>query len=410
MPLLLSGWFGMIVRRGFMQYRVDERTGNKLSILGFGCMRFSRGVGGIDMKKAEQLILRAIEGGVNYFDTAYLYGGSEAALGSVLSKHNVRDKIFIATKMPIASCRQTADFDTFFDTQLSSLKTDHIDYYLIHNINSVKQWKEMCDLGIRGWIAAQRAAGRIRQIGFSFHGAKEEFMKLLDAYDWDFCQIQYNYANENYQAGVGGLKRAAERHIPVIVMEPLLGGRLATGLSPAAVNAFKKVDETRSPAAWGLRWLWNQPEVMVVLSGMNEMEQLEDNLAVAEGAEPGMLSDAEKRAYDKVIEIFQSTDKVPCTGCSYCMPCPQGVNIPACFASYNASYTHGRVASIAMYVTSTAANRRDTGLASKCIACGKCEGHCPQMIQIRRELKAVTRRMEPFWFNFGMKIMRGRTR
>jgi len=393
-----------------MQYRLDERSGNKLSILGFGCMRFSRGISGIDAQKAEQLILRAIETGVNYFDTAYLYAGSEAVLGTVLSKNHLRDKIYIATKLPIANCRANADFDKYFTAQLSALNTDYFDYYLMHNINSLAQWNELCGLGIREWIAEKQSKGRFKQIGFSFHGAKDEFEKVLDAYDWDFCQIQYNYANEHYQAGVSGLKKAAERHIPVIIMEPLLGGKLAKGLSRAAVDTFKKVNADYSPAAWGLRWLWNQPEVTVVLSGMNEAAQLEDNLSAAETAEPNMLTENEEAAYEKVLDIFKSTDKISCTGCAYCMPCPQGVNIPACFASYNASYTHGRVTSILMYITSTAANREGKSLASRCVGCGKCERHCPQKIEIRRELKSVKRRMEPFWFGRAMKIMRKRSK
>ena len=393
-----------------MQYRIDERTGQKLSILGFGCMRLPRGARGIDIQKTERLILRAIEAGVNYFDTAYLYGGSELALGTILSRNNLRDKVYIATKLPIANCHTYADFDRFFDTQLSALDTDYVDYYLMHNINSLAQWNELCTYGLREWISEKKAAGKCRQIGFSFHGAKDEFTKVLDAYDWDFCQIQYNYANEHYQAGVNGLKLAAARRLPVIIMEPLLGGKLANGLSRAAVETFRKVNADYSPAAWGFRWLWNQPDVTVVLSGMNEIAQLEDNLAIADKSEPNMLTGDEKAAYEKVIELFKATDKVPCTGCSYCMPCPQGVNIPACFASYNASYTHGRVTSLVMYITSTAANREGKSLASSCVGCGKCERHCPQKIEIRRELAAVKRRMEPFWFGITMKIMRKRTK
>jgi predicted aldo/keto reductase-like oxidoreductase len=193
-------------------------------------------------------------------------------------------------------------------------------------------------------------------------------------------------------------------------MEPLLGGKLANGLSAAAAAAFRHVNPDRSPAAWGLLWLWNQPEVTVVLSGMNEIAQLEDNLAIAGIAEPDMLTAEEKLAYEKVAEIFKATDKVPCTGCSYCMPCPQGVNIPASFASYNASYTHGRVASFMMYITSTAANRNGKALASNCVKCGECEQHCPQKIGIRRELAAVTRRMEPFLFRLVMKFIRRRSK
>ena len=389
-----------------MKYRIDERTGNKLSILGFGCMRLPHGAMGIDVRKAEQLILRAIEAGVNYFDTAYLYAGSEAVLGTVLSKNDLRGKVFIATKLPIALCHANADFDRFFGKQLASLGTDYIDYYLIHNINSMAQWRGLCELGICEWISDKRAEGKVKQIGFSFHGAKDEFAEILDAYAWDFCQIQYNYANEHYQAGVSGLKKAAAKQMPVIIMEPLLGGKLATGLSPAAVDAFRNVNSAYSPAAWGLRWLWNQPEVTVVLSGMNGIEQLEDNLEIANQSRADMLTSSEKAAYQKVVDIFKATDKVPCTGCSYCMPCPRGVNIPACFASYNASYTHGRVTSLAMYITSTAANRHGEGLASNCIGCGKCEQHCPQKIEVRHELGAVKRRMEPFWFRMAMEIMR----
>ncbi|MDR0906570.1 MAG: aldo/keto reductase [Oscillospiraceae bacterium] len=393
-----------------MQYRLDGRSGNKLSVLGLGCMRFPRGVTGIDLKKSEQIVMRAIDAGVNYFDTAYLYLGAEAALGTILARNNVRDKVCIATKLPIANCRVSADFDRFFGIQLAALNTDYIDYYLMHNINSLAQWEELCALGIEPWIAAQKASGRVRQLGFSFHGAREEFSKILDAYDWDFCQIQYNYSNENYQAGVDGLRRAAAKHIPVIIMEPLLGGKLAHGLAPAAVDAFRAVDASRSPAAWGLRWLWNQPEVTVVLSGMNELAQLEDNLATADATSPDSLTDAEKAAYHRVIEVFKSTDKVPCTGCSYCMPCPQGVNIPACFASYNASYTHGRITSFAMYITGTAANRRENALASKCVKCGKCETHCPQKIEIRRSLDAVARRMEPLYIKAALKVMQSRAK
>ena len=393
-----------------MKYRLDERSGNKLSILGFGCMRLPRGVGGIDIPKSEKLILKAIEAGVNYFDTAYLYMGSEAALGTVLSKNNVRDKVYLATKLPIVHCRANADFDRFMEAQLAALSTDYFDYYLMHNINSLAQWKKMCDLGICEWISGKKASGKLRQIGFSFHGAKDEFVQVLNAYDWDFCQIQYNYANEHYQAGVDGLTLAAAKHIPVVIMEPLLGGKLANGLSRAAVDVFTKANAAYSPAAWSLRWLWNQPEVTVVLSGMNEDAQLEDNVATADLCEPNMLTENEKSAYEKVVALFKSTDKVPCTGCSYCMPCPQGVNIPACFASYNASYTHGRITSLVMYTTSTAANREGNSLASRCVDCGKCQRLCPQKIEIGRELKAVKRRLEPFWFHAAMKIMRKRTK
>jgi predicted aldo/keto reductase-like oxidoreductase len=389
-----------------MQTRFDPRTGNQLSILGFGCMRLPRGLVGIDMQKSEQLILTAIEKGVNYFDTAYLYPGSEAALGTILKKNALRDKVFIATKMPIITCRKAEDFDRFFAKQLESLQTEWIDYYLMHNINTLSQWQALCALGIEGWIDRQRQAGKVRSVGFSFHGSKDEFMKLIDAYPWDFCQIQYNYADENYQAGVAGLRRAAELGMPVIIMEPLLGGRLATGLSKDALAAFRQVKPDRSPAAWALRWLWDQSEVSEVLSGMNGQDQLEDNLAAAETSTPGMLTEGERAAYLRVVDIFRATYKVPCTGCGYCMPCPSNVNIPGCFSAYNASFSLGRVSGMIQYVTGTAAYRPEGRMtASQCVACGKCERHCPQNIPIRRSLADVKRRMEPFYFRGAMNIV-----
>lgn len=391
-----------------MKYRTDERTGNKLSVLGFGCMRLPRGISGIDMKKSEQMIMRAIKKGVNYFDTAYLYPGSEAALGKILDDNGIRDKVYIATKLPIINCRKTEDFDRFFKTQLNSLKTDYIDYYLIHNINTLDQWQKLCALGIEKWISKRKADGKIRQLGFSFHGSSDEFLKIIDAYDWDFCQIQYNYSDENYQAGVTGLRRAAEKKMPVIIMEPLLGGKLATGLPKEAEQVFRRVNKELSPAAWGLRWLLDQKEVTVILSGMSNDAQVVDNLKTANNSSSGMLTEAEKEAFQTVIKIFRATYKVQCTGCGYCMPCPQDVNIPGCFASYNASYALGRFAGMIQYTTSTGANRKDNRMASRCVECGKCEKHCPQNIEIRKSLKNVEKRMEPFYFKAAMSVMQRR--
>ena len=392
-----------------MQYRTDSRTGSSLSVLGFGCMRLPRSIGGIDMKKSEQLIVQAVRDGINYFDTAYLYSGSEAALGRILSDNNLRDKIYLATKMPIADCRNSEDFSRFFEAQLKNLKTDHIDYYLMHNINTLAQWQMICSLGIEEWIAEQKIAGRIRQTGFSFHGASDEFTRILNARDWDFCQIQYNYSDENYQAGVSGLRLAAEKNIPVMIMEPLLGGKLASGLPKKAEEEFRETRNDLTPAAWALRWLWNQPEVTTVLSGMNSIGQLEDNIGTAESAKAGMLTEAEKEAYKKATEIFRSSDKIPCTGCGYCIPCPQGVNIPGCFAAYNTSFAFGRITGFAQYITGTAANRSSKGTAGMCIGCGRCETHCPQNIQIRKSLKITAKRMEPFYFRWAMAFLRRRS-
>ncbi|MDR2295768.1 MAG: aldo/keto reductase [Clostridiales Family XIII bacterium] len=392
-----------------MQYRIDPKSGRALSILGFGCMRFPRGLTArIDAEKTERLILSAIDGGVNYFDTAYIYGGSEAALGEILHKNKARERVLLATKLPPQRCKRREDFDVVFGTQLERLKTDRIDYYLIHNLPDAALWRGLCAMGIEDWIAEKKARGQIRQIGFSFHGAQAAFLRLLDEYDWDFCQIQYNYMDENHQAGRAGLERAHEKGLPVVVMEPLLGGKLASGLPAKALRCFKEANGDLTAASWALRWLWNLPEVTVVLSGMNGAEQLADNLKTAEDAAPGMLSEREAAVFAPVIAALREAYKVACTGCNYCMPCPQGVNIPGCFAAYNTSYALGFVAGMQQYITGTGANHaeRRAGGGRSCVKCGLCEKKCPQRIEIARALEAVTKRMEPFWFKAALAIVR----
>jgi len=383
-----------------MQYRADLKSGNELSVLGFGCMRFPRGLNmKIDMDKTEKLILAAIERGVNYFDTAYVYGGSEPALGDILQKNGVRDKINLATKLPHQQCKSADDFDRIFTEQCRRLHTDHIDYYLIHNLSTIDCWNMLAGLGIEKWFADKKASGQIRQVGFSFHGPQNEFMALLEAYSWEFCQIQYNYMNENYQAGREGLKRAHEKGLPVIVMEPLLGGKLATGLPKKAAELFKNANSGLTPAGWAMRWIWDQPEVTVALSGMNGEEQLNDNIAAAETAAPNMLTEHEAAIYSQVVSIFRESYKVPCTGCNYCMPCPHNVNIPGCFAAYNTSYAIGVVAGLTLYATSTGSIHPGENFSGRsCVKCGQCEKKCPQHIPIMTSLEAVTKRMEPFWF------------
>ncbi|MCL1938266.1 MAG: aldo/keto reductase [Candidatus Azobacteroides sp.] len=388
-----------------MQYRTDLKSGNKLSIIGFGCMRFPKNRTQIDINRTEQLILKAVQEGINYFDTAYVYGGSEETLGPILAKNNLRDKIFLATKLPHVKCKTYNDFESFFQTQLKRLQTDHIDYYLIHNLGDTHLWKMLCELGIEKWIKEKKESDQIKNIGFSFHGIHNEFLNLLDIYDWDFCQMQYNYINTNYQAGTAGLKRAAEKGLPVIIMEPLLGGKLATGLPKKAVNLFKEANSSLTPAAWALRWLWNQKEVTVVLSGMNDMSQIEDNIETAKNAVPNMLTPEEERTIDSVIKVISASYKVPCTGCNYCMPCPHNVNIPACFAAYNVSYTVGLFSGMQQYVTSARLlDPQKKYAASNCKECGSCEKKCPQNIPIIRSLKNVRKRMEPFWLNAALNF------
>jgi predicted aldo/keto reductase-like oxidoreductase len=391
-----------------MQFRTDKKSGNKLSALGFGCMRFPKGSGfaATDMGKTEWLIMEAIQGGVNYFDTAYVYGGSEEALGTILEKNKAREKVYIATKLPLVITRSRGDFDKFFNKSLERLRTDYVDYYLMHMLTDKQMWDKLCSWGIEEWIGEQKKAGRIRQAGFSFHGSQDEFLKLLDAYDWDFCQIQYNYAQENYQAGKTGLQKAAANGLPVIIMEPLLGGKLATALPRDAERIFKAAGPGRGPAEWALRWIWNQEEATVVLSGMNDPAQLEENLLTADNAPAGNLSAEEQGIYHRVLEVFNRSYKVPCTGCNYCMPCPKNVNIPGCFAAYNTSFALGWIQGMQQYATSTALTSAQTGRPGQCVKCGKCESNCPQHIPIIKSLEAVRRRMEPLPLRGGIAIAR----
>ena len=390
-----------------MQYCIDKKSGNKLSMLGFGCMRFPRkNFKHIDFDITEQLILKAVQKGINYFDTAFTYGGSEEILGQIIKKNNLRDKIFIATKLPLVKFRKYRDFNTFFNTQLDRLQTDYIDYYLLHNLSDMGLWKTLCDTGIERWVDEKKNSGQIKNIGFSFHGKQNEFFQLLEAYNWDFCQIQYNYININYQAGMAGLKRASEKGLSVFIMEPLLGGKLAAGLPSKAVKVFKYVNSALTPAAWALRWLWNQKEVAVVLSGMNTDSQLEENIKIADDSSADMLGKEESEAFESVIKIFNASYKIPCTGCNYCMPCPHNVNIPGCFAAYNVSYTAGMYSGVQLYLTSTGiTDPRINYAAGNCKKCGECEKHCPQHIQIIKSLEKVSKRMESSFVKFALKIL-----
>jgi predicted aldo/keto reductase-like oxidoreductase len=377
-----------------MQYRIDKRTGNKLSVLGFGGMRFPRTALGIDLKKAEALVKFAVGKGVNYFDTAYMYPGSEEALGTILARNALREKVFIASKLPVAITKKTSDLDKFLDESLSRLKTEYIDYYLMHMLTSFSDWDKLLSLGILDKIAAWKAAGKIRQVGFSFHGTREEFLKILAAFDWDFCLIQLNYSDENYQAGITGLAAAAEKGIPVIIMEPLLGGRLATGLPEKAKAVLKAAAPERSPAAWGIGWVLNHPAVSVVLSGMNSPEQLKDNIVTAAKFTPNSFTEKEILAVKKVRAILSETNKILCTGCGYCMPCPKNVNIPGCLSAYNDIFAHGFATGEKNYFMSNAVLSKSPHMASQCINCHKCESHCPQKLKIPDLLKQVKTRLE----------------
>ena len=376
-----------------MQYRTDPKSQNRLSALGFGCMRFSKRGTAIDQEKANREMKAALDAGVNYFDTAYIYPGSEVCLGNFIKTYGCRDQLYIATKLPQYRVQKIEDADRFFDEELQRLGTDHVDYYLMHMLNDVNSWNRLCGLGIRDWIARKKESGAIRHIGFSFHGGTLQFKELADAFDWEFCQIQFNYMDEHSQAGIEGLRYAHEKELPVIIMEPLRGGKLVNGLSRETQRIFEETQPRRSPADWALRWIWNHPEVTVVLSGMNDIAQVEENCRIASESLPGHLSPSELALYDRVLASMKKGMKVGCTGCGYCQPCPKGVDIPTCFSIYNSSYVDGFINGMREYMMCTTL-RKVRSNAGLCVRCGKCEQHCPQHIAIRDELDHVKKRLE----------------
>jgi len=375
-----------------MNYRFDK-YGNKLSILGFGCMRFRRSGAAIDYAEAEREILAAFHAGVNYFDTAYIYPGSEALLGEVFSRNAIRDQVNIATKLPHYLIKSREGMERLFQEELKRLKTDYVDYYLMHMLNDVDTWDRLKKLGILEWIAEKKRSGAIRQIGFSYHGNSEMFCKLVDAYDWDFCQIQYNYLDEHSQAGRRGLHHAAAKGIPVIIMEPLRGGKLVNRLPEEAKRIFGEYPVKRSCAEWALRWLWDQPEVTVVLSGMNTQAMVRENVKTASEVKTGEMTEEDHRMLKKVVQAIQAKMKVGCTGCGYCMPCPKSVDIPGTFAAWNRYHGESKFGGFREYLMCTAL-RKNSAAAEGCIECGKCERHCPQGIPIREKLKEARQDLE----------------
>ena len=375
-----------------MNYRKD-RYGNDISILGYGCMRFTQSGGKIDLEKAEKEVMTAFRAGVNYYDTAYVYPGSEVALGEILEKNQIREKVKIATKLPHYLIKNGQSMEKYFTEQLKRLKTDYVDYYLMHMLTDVQTWERLKALGILEWLEQKKQSGAIRQVGFSYHGNSDMFCQLVDAYDWDFCQIQYNYMDENSQAGKRGLHYANKKGLPVIIMEPLRGGKLVNRLPEEAIGIFDRYSVKHTPVQWALRWLWNQPEVTCVLSGMNSTEMVEDNSNTASSVEVGEMNEAEEQMLKEVVKAINAKMKVGCTGCGYCMPCPKNVDIPGTFAAYNRYYTESKMTAWREHIMCTAM-RKTSSAASNCIECGKCEQHCPQHIEIRKELKNAKKKLE----------------
>ena len=386
-----------------MEYRFDKQ-GTRISQLGFGCMRFTKKGGSIDYEKAEREIMRAIELGVNYFDTAYIYPGSEEFLGRALEANHCRDQVLVATKLPQYFTRKADAIDKTFHEELTRLRTDYIDYYLMHMFTDYVEWEHLQELGIEEWIAARKAEGSIRNIGFSFHGSTDAFLPILNAYDWDFCQIQYNYLDEHSQAGREGLQAAADLGMPVIIMEPLRGGKLVK-LPNEASQLLAESGRGWTPAELGLRWLWDQPEVTCVLSGMNSLEMVEENARIASSATVGHFTAEDFALVERIKQIIREKEKVGCTGCRYCMPCPAGVDIPGNFHYYNLMYLESKHAARIEFARNMGL-RQKPGFASLCTECGACESHCPQHLPIRDLLKEADRELRPTPYKLGTSVAR----
>jgi uncharacterized protein len=381
-----------------MLYRKIPKTGDELSILGFGCMRLPvKADGSIDEERGIQQVRYAIDHGVNYIDTAWPYhmGQSEPFVGRALAG-GYREKTRLATKLPSWLLETREDMDKFLNAQLEKLQTDHIDYYLVHALVG-DLWDTVEKLGVKEFLDTAKADGRIRNAGFSFHGAAEDFNRIVDAHDWDFCQIQYNYLDEKNQAGTAGLEYAASKGLGVIIMEPLRGGNLTRTVPSAVQKIWDEAPKKRTAAEWALRWIWNRPEVTVVLSGMNDEAHIGENLRVAGEARAGSLSKTELQLVKRVEKKYRELMKVGCTACQYCMPCPSGVNIPLCFEEYNNLYLGDNPEMEKFMYAARVGGAVGLGtpeFASLCVQCGQCVEKCPQHIDIPTVLESVVEELE----------------
>ena len=368
----------------------------KVSVLGFGAMRLpviGEDQGSIDDEKATAMMRHAFDQGVNYVDTGYLYhdGKSEVFVGKVLNE-GYRDKVKVATKMPTWKLNERSDLDQIFTDQLAKLQTDYIDFYLFHDLRE-ERWAKIRELKALEWAEDMMRADRIKHLGFSFHDSFDVFRRIVDGYDkWDFCQIQYNYVDRDYQAGTRGLRYAASKGLAVVVMEPLQGGNLAITPSPDIQTLWSEAKSQRSPAEWALQWVWNHPEVSVVLSGMSAMDHVVENIRIASQSGPGTLTEDDLNLIARVREKYLKQGFIGCTRCGYCQPCPQGVDIPENLAFYNSYYTRrGDDEAQKKVKTQYSETMPSDGRADRCIQCGECEEKCPQHLPIPRLLKTTAR-------------------
>ena len=374
----------------------------KLSVLGFGCMRLPTRFGGptsafIDRDKAVRQIRYAIDNGVNYLDTAYPYhmGNSESFLGEHILTDGYRDKVKVATKLPCFSIRRKEAVESTFQKQLKKLQTDRIDYYLLHALDGTG-WDKMLSLDILSFMDKIRKEGSVGKMGFSFHGRKKDFLRIVDGYDWDFAQIQFNILDESFQAGIEGMEYAHSRGLGIVVMEPLRGGSLVGKIPGEVQKLYNFADVKRNPVDWALRWILNHPAVTVVLSGMNCMDHIKENIAVVEDALPGSMTEKETKIIGDVRNTYNKLLQVGCTGCSYCLPCPAGIDIPAAFANLNNFHMFSKTESRVYHANYLGIQTRDgkPHWTSSCINCGKCEKRCPQNIPVRSYFPRIQKDLE----------------
>jgi predicted aldo/keto reductase-like oxidoreductase len=375
-----------------MEYREFQGLEWKPSALGVGAMRLpvtGNDQSKVDIPEAARMIRYAIDHGVNYLDTAYFYhgGNSETAVGEAL-RDGYREKIMLATKFPYREVKSLEDFDPAFERQLKRLKTDRIDFYLLHGVHR-PVWETLRDMGIVDWLEDKVSKGYLRYLGFSFHDDYDYFTQVVDAYDnWTFAQIHFNYMDVDYQAGRRGLEYAAGKGLGVIIMEPLRGGQLA--LPPESVaKVWRNTGKDRSAVEWAFRWLWDYPEISLVLSGMSTMDQIVENVDIAARAGNSRLDEDERSVYKEVRQAYKDLSPIPCTGCRYCMPCPNGVEIPAIFRIYGEMLMYGNRRMAKMRYSGGPWGLRPEQNASNCIECGECLEKCPQHITIPDWLKKV---------------------
>ncbi len=373
-----------------MKYRRFGRLNWEVSALGFGVMRLPTlegDEGKINEPKAIKMIRYALDNGVNYVDTAYPYhrGNSEILLGETLQE-GYREKVKVATKMPTWLVKSQEDMDKFLDEQLHKLKLDYVDFYLLHGLEH-KRWQLLKKLNVLEWGDRQIADGKINHLGFSFHDEYSVFKEIVDSYEWTLCQIQYNYMDAKYQAGTKGLKYAASKGLAVVVMEPIAGGRLAINPPEEIQKIWREDGSERTPAEWALQWVWNHPEVSVALSGMSTMDQVIENVQSANRSKPSIFSKKDLNFINRIQRKYKELGFVGCTSCKYCLPCPEGVDIPQILALYNEYFAEERNAEVKkkywQYIT-------PESQAKRCMKCGKCEELCPQQLPIRKILNGAT--------------------